>query len=337
MKVLVVKPSGGAFHYIAKGFINAFNDVGCEARFWDGDAKSFNDFDPDLYIGCSGHRQVIPAGYRGAKAIHVNPYGTKLSPVHGVDINESQDAINWTLKQKPDAVFGYGHQDDAKTFWSKWTSDHGIPFVGVATAGDAVLYYPDKKDVEYKVAYLGGRWPYKGHNIDKWLVPALDKIPGVSAVHGWGGWQGKPYYKGPLENEESGRQFLSSSLVGPCICEPHTTVYGIDIPERFFKVALCGSLPILDKVVGFDRYCKNYVMANNPEEYYSLILNYSSNPDYVDDGKKLAYKIRLGVLAKHTYHHRMMELCRAVGFNGAASELERSAAQRLRLAEQHPQ
>ena len=57
---------------------------------------------------------------------------------------------------------------------------------------------------------------------------------------GWGGWQGVKQYKGVLPESDSGRRFLSSALVGPCVCESHTTKYGIDVPERFFKVALCG-------------------------------------------------------------------------------------------------
>lgn len=323
MKILVVKPNGGAFYYITKAFINAFNDIGCNAMFWDGDEKFFNDFKPDLYIGASGHRQNIPKNYNGKIAIHVNPYGVKLDPINNVDINESQDAINWTIKNHPDIVFGYGHQDDSKTYWRDWYAKHSIKFVGVPTAGDVIEYYIDKKQCDYKIAYFGGRWPYKGHNIDKWLVPVLDKLSKISKVHGWGGWQGKSYYHGPLPNDDNGRSFLSSALVCPCICEPHTSKYGIDIPERFFKVSLCGSLPILDYVNGFSRYMTKYIMASNPDEYYNLILNYSSNPDYINEGKKIAIEIRNEVLKKHTYHNRMMDLCNAIGFYHIAENFEK--------------
>jgi len=118
MKVLVVKPSGGAFNYITSAFINAFNAVGIEAKYWNGDEKEFLDFGPDLYIGCSGHRQVTPKSWNGKKAIHVNPYGTKLEPQNGVDINEPKEAIEWTLSQNPDVVFGYGLQEEENTFWN---------------------------------------------------------------------------------------------------------------------------------------------------------------------------------------------------------------------------
>lgn len=320
MKVLVVKPSGGAFDYITQAFINAFNDVGIEAKYWKNDQKEFNDFNPDLYIGCSGHRQVIPKNRKSKVAIHVNPFGDKLEPLFGVDINEPKHAIDWTLSQNPDIVFGYGIQEDGNTFWRNWNKH--TKFVGVPTAGDATIYYPDAKDSSYSVAFLGGRWGYKGNNINKWLLPSINKLGDKISIMGWGGWQGVKQYKGSLSQSDSGRVFLSSALVGPCVCEPHTTKYGIDIPERFFKVALCGSLPIMDNIVGFNRYCDKFVMANNPDDYYNKILNYSSNPDYIEEGKKLAKSIRQEVLSKHTYHHRMKNLCESLGFVDAVKKFD---------------
>jgi len=183
-------------------------------------------------------------------------------------------------------------------------------------------YYPDPKNVDYKVAFLGGRWQYKGNNINKWLLPSINKLGDKISIMGWGGWQGVKQYKGTLAESDCGRHFLSSALVGPCVCEPHTTKYGIDFPERFFKVALCGALPILDNIVGFHRYCDNYIMAKNPNDYYNLIINYSSNPDYIQEGKKIAAKIRKEVLNKHTYLHRMRHLCSKLGFTDAITKFD---------------
>lgn len=318
MKVLVAEPSGGAYYYIAKSFINAFVDIGVDAKFWDGDKTKFLKFNPDLYIGCSGHRKEAPKSGEFKTAIHVNPYGDKLKPIHGVDINESDDAIKWTMNQCPDVVFGYGLDVDGKSFWRNWP----VKFVGIPTAGDVTIYFPSEKSDDYVVAYLGGRWGYKGHNIDKWLLPAIRKLGDRISIKGWGGWQGISQYDGVLPNSNSGQEFLSKALVGPCICEPHTTVYGIDVPERFFKVALCGVLPIVDKIKGFDRYCDNYVMAECPDDYCSKIMNYSCNPDYIEEGKELAKCIRKEVLQKHTYHHRMMSLCKSLGFDRIVKKFE---------------
>lgn len=328
MKVLIGEPSGGAFWYITKSFLNSFNDAGIKAQYWNGRSqKDFERFNPDLYIGCSGHRQEVPDKRRCKVAIHVNPYGDRLEPILKVDINEPPNAIKWTQQQRPDAVFGYGHQSDSLTYWKDWNKKLGIPWIGVPTAGDATIYYPDKKQVNYKVAFLGGRWEYKGHNIDKWLLPVIKTLGNEMAIHGWGGWQQVKSYRGPLPRNESGRQFLSSALVCPCICEPHTTVYGIDIPERFFKAALCGSLPILDKVPGFGRYCDNYLMAQTPAEYKEMILEFIKE-EFQEKRVEKAKLIRNEVLSKHTYHHRMRDLCSRMGLSEAAERLD-AAAEKL--------
>lgn len=322
---MVVKPSGGAFNYITRGFINAFNAIGCDARYWDGTNDSFEAFQPNLYIGCSGHRQIIPQKFKSKTkvAIHVNPYGqVKLEKVHGVDINETQDAINWTIAQKPNAVFGYGHQDDFKKYWLNWTTKHGIPFVGVPTAGDATLYWPEKKECDYDIAYLGGYWPFKGHKLNEWLMPVIKDV-GV-ALMGWGGWGNTKGYRGVLPDGDSGRVFLASAKVGPCISEPHTSIYGIDIPERFFKVALCGALPVSDFVPGFERYYPKdvYLMADNATDYKSLITNYARNSDFEANRVKLAQNVRKHTLLNHTYHSRMRNLCAILGFSDTVAKFD---------------
>lgn len=317
MKVLITRPQGGAFFFfITKGFINAFKDSGIEAQYWDGNEASFNHYAPDLYIGCSGHRQNVPVSFKGKVAIHVNPYGDKLEPINGVNINEQENAIRWVESKKPDIVFGYGLTEEGRTFWKNWSA----PFVGVPTAGDATLYYPSSQQ-KNNIVFLGGRWPYKAHNIDKWLLPVIKKAGKNIIISGWGGWNGFEQYIGPLPNEDSGRKLLASALVGPCICEPHTSKYGIDIPERFFKVALCGALPVLDKIHGFDRYCNNYVMANDPKQYCKLILNYACNKDYIEEGQKKAKIIRNEVLNKHTYHHRMANLLKSLGYINESNQI----------------
>jgi hypothetical protein len=322
MKVLVAKPNGGAYLYIARGFINAFNSIGCDAKFWDGDAQTWDAVKPDLYIGCSGHRKIIPQNRGNVKvAIHVNPYGTKLEPLHGVDVNEPKEAINWTLSQRPNVVFGYGHQDDSSTFWSNWSKIHNINFIGVPTAADHTLYWPSENKTN-NIVYLGGRWPYKANKIDQWLLPII-KATSVK-IMGWGGWQGVNGYAGVVPDSDSGREFLASGKVGPCMCEPHTTKFGIDIPERFFKLALCKTLPIVDYIPNFDRYYKSgsYLMARNPGEYFDLVTNYANNPTF--DKARIEYteEIFKQTRLKHTYMNRMRDLCAGLGINNVVEKFD---------------
>jgi len=316
MKIMVVRPPGGAFLYITRGFINAFKSIGCDARFWNGNDREIKEFKPDLYIGCSGHRQIVPRELRNKVkiAIHVNPYSNqKLKPVAGTNVNEPDHAIRWTISQKPNVVFGYGHEKDRR-FWHLWEDRERIPWIPTPTAADHTLYYPENKEREYDAAFFGGRWPYKAHNIDKWLIPVIKELGSKFAIAGWGGWDGFNSYKGSIPDNDPGRTFLSRAKVGPCICEPHTSVYGIDIPERVFKVILCGVMPVMDKVAGFDKVINGVPTADDPAEYKRLVIEHAN--DFNRD--KVNYLI-MQILQSHTYLHRMRNICKATGFEEVVS------------------
>ena len=320
MRVLLPHRPGGAFSFISDGWLNAFIATGHQAQRWDGKQSSWNIFDPDLIIACSGHRQPIPAPRGRTKlAVHVNPYGPEK--IKGID--EPQEAINWTLAQRPDAVFGYGHKDDGR-FWEYWTSKHGIPWVPMATAGDATVFYsrqgltnaPVPRDIP--IGYVGGRWDYKAKNLDRYLFPLFSNKTLGCKVHGWGGWQ--PGISSGVIRDEDVAGFFSRCRVCPCVAEPHTTQWGIDLPERVFKVILCGALAIHDPVKGLERFSTNIVMANGPMEFIELCVKWS-RPEMEPQRQELARKQRRDILNGHTYFHRLAGLLRTVGFAGEADKM----------------
>lgn len=330
MRVLVCHRPPAAFGYISDGWINAIRAAGYVAERWDGKRESWDNFQPDLYIGCSGHRQPIPlVKERGlAKiAIHVNPYcDTNID-----GINETQDAINWTLKQQPDCVFGYGHDSD-RHYWGHWTSKHQIPWAPMPTAGDSTIYRDFKMLRDIDVGYVGGYWPYKAKNLDKYLRPALDDNNNelvaksyILEARGWGDWPKMRSYKGPITDQEV-TQFLNRVKVGPCVTEPHTTKWGIDLPERAFKVALCGALVVHDPVVGLERFIPSVMMAGSPEEYRKLIMN---GVMYYNDTNMIArqQKQKLEVLRNHTYFSRVATLFMTLHTADSSSKFGNSALQ----------
>lgn len=282
---------------------------------WNGQGSTWDAFGPDLYLGCSGHRQPIPVDRAAKIAIHVNPYG----PVQIPGISEPQEAIDWTLAQKPDAVFGYGAEQD-RLLWSYWSERHGILWVPMPTAGDKCLFDLEPRDEEkdYDAVYLGGRWAYKGKSIDPYLLPALDR-PGLKyKLHGWGEWP-SGYCSGPLSDDKVAG-FLHSGRVGPCISEPHTQQYGFDIPERVWKVALCGTLPVHDPVPNIKALLPSLVVAQNPQNYSDLCWHYS-RPENAAERLDLTVRVRAEVLAGHTYHHRLAGMLSSLGFTADAAQM----------------
>jgi len=311
MKILICHRPGGAFGYISDSWINCLHDRGHVVQRWDGQLSSWQDFDPDVYIGCSGHKQPIPKPRRAKIAIHVNPWG----PVKIDGINESEANIQWTLDKKPDAVFGYGFESD-RLLWSYWTEKAGIPWVPMPTAADKVIYQyrVDRTQRPLDIVYLGGRWTYKALTIDKFLFPVLKACS--YQLHGWGDWPNN-VCSGVLP-EDQVTNFFNTGKIGPCISEQHTQRYGIDIPERAFKVSLCGCLIVHDPVPRLDAIIPGVVVARDQNDYLEKCLYYIRNEA---ERIQLAEQQRQQVLNNHTYHHRMRGLLSVLGFAEQAQDM----------------
>lgn len=308
MRILMCHRPGGAFGFITDSMINALRDKGHVVQRWDNDESTWRNFDPQLMIGCSGHRQNIPRDRGNCKlALHVNPYG----PVNIDGINESNDSISWVIDKKPDVVFGYGHNDD-RLLWQYWPDRAGIPWVPMPTAGDRTIFKQviDDNAKQYDLVYLGGHWAYKGKVIDKYLLPILKSNKLSYKLYGWGDWP-SGICSGQLADDQA-CSFLNSGRIGPCISELHTHAYGIDIPERAFKVALCGTLVIHDTTISIRRMIPSAIIANSPKHFADL-CNYYSMPEHTAERITLIKKQQSEVLELHTYHHRMATLFRALG------------------------
>lgn len=294
-KILLFNPDGGAPYYIVRGYINAFRALGHEAGLYDG--KSWNH--PDIFINDSGWRQEVPLNHKRTKlVIHVNPWGKyKIKPEN---INEPYDVIDWVRNQKPDLLFGYAMGNLINKFWNYWIEKMGIPVLGLPTAADSTIFKPDKNiEPFYDVSFVGGRWNYKNKSLDKWLDPLLYKFKN-HIIYGWGGWQNTPFnYKGS-EIKDIVKVF-NESRICPAISEPHTQEFGIDIPERIFKTALCNCVTITDKIKQFEDYNIPdgiIPMAKSPEEMITLAEKYISSPKLA---KELTAEQQHIILERHTY------------------------------------
>jgi len=309
--------NGGAYIYGIRGIYKAFEFAGHKVAYWDGTDEHIKSFKPDVYIGCSGHKQNFPKWakqeYGTKTAYHVNPYSS--SPLEKKeetwpDINEPRSTIEWVVAQEPNFVFGFACRGAINRHWDKWTNDLGIRVYGEPTAGDHLSFKKVKPDpsMECDVAFVGGYWPYKAINIDKYLEPVRKKHNTI--IYGWGGWDGRS--RGAIDDNDILKLF-SSAKIGPCVSEPHTTVYGIDIPERIFKVPLCGLAAISDPVPTMRDYFPYDIMpmASTPDEYVDLVGYYLKNED---KRLELVSKQHRHVIKNHTYMNRIMTFLAGFGF-----------------------
>ena len=320
LTIFITNSKSGAFFEIAKGWKNALESLGHKVVLWDGKHPIWANHQPDIYIGCSGWRQTLPQNHKANVAIHVNPYCDETIQVpNGPQINEHPEAISWTLAQKPKFVFGYGLQDDMNQWWYKWKRDHGIDLVGMPNAADVVLYKPGPANPKLScdVGWVGGYWGYKATNLDKYIVPVARKHKSI-----WFGWSGpKDLWRGQATQEEICALFRSATIC-PCVVEPHTTKYGIDIPERLFKVAASGALAISDPIHGIDRFFNKDILpiASDPAHYMQLCDTYIKMDPIAR--KNQAALLRREVLRNHTYYNRVRTFLWSFGYYDHADKCD---------------
>jgi len=320
LTIFITNSKSGAFYEIATGWYNSFKLGGHNVTMWDGDPQTWHRLIPDIFIGCSGWRQTPPSDHKARIAIHVNPYCNSIVQVPGGPvINEAKVAIDWTLQQKPLFVFGYGTQEDVERLWFKWHQNHGINIIGMPNAADITKYKPIPKNHDYicDIGWVGGYWGYKAINLDKYLIPIAKRHHTI-----WLGWSGPSgLWKGKATQDQV-LSLFNSAKVCPCVVEPHTTKFGIDIPERIFKVAACGALTISDPIYGIDRLFSKDVLptASDPSSYHQLVEMYINMDEA--SRKKQANIMRSKVLHDHTYLNRAQTFLRAFGYNNEANEYD---------------
>jgi len=315
-KILVVHRPGGAFGYITDGWINALRDRGHTVQRWDGTLDSWRAFRPDLYIGSSGHRQPLPKDPNCAFAMHVNPYG----PIDCGGINEPIQSIDYIIDLRPNVVFGYGFDED-RIYWQYWQEEMGIPWVPMPTGADATVFKSrvplDQRSLD--AVYIGGRWAYKAQSIDSYLIPMVRHIQGNGRsmeIYGWGDWP--PNQSRGIIPDDQVTSTFNKAKIGPCISEPHTHQWGFDLPERVWKVAACGCLPIHDPVPTLRQVLPSLPMAKDANEYAHLHLHYMIHDD---ERRRLATELHTTVMTGHTYHHRLARMFTALNWSEDAQHM----------------
>lgn len=209
----------------------------------------------------------------------------------------SKRVYRLVLDSEPNFVFA-PVPPSALEFYSNWQR-FGLRLTSIPLACDTTRYYPEPENHQYsgvKMAFVGGYWPKKAIQFEKYLRPYED----ILTVFGYSHW---PYkgYKGLLLNGEE-KLLYQNARVSPALSEPHAEVIG-DIVERVFKVMGSGGLAVTD-VVPFYRELfepDELLVPSNMNEYHGMVRQSLSDENSNQQYRKKGYQ---AIMERHTYVHR---------------------------------
>ena len=328
MKILIANDGPTAFYYIRLGLARVFTAAGHEVVLWNIHAKpatdAFDEFNPDLFLGqtynttravCNAIRErphmkvIMKAGDWGelSDKIPNDQFGVlKASDTEKYYITDLYQETG-----KPDYVHIYYHPDYVEGTHGKW-KNAGIPVHTHMLAADIFDYTNGQVMPEFvsDITFIGGYWPYKARNIDRFLLPLCNDYRYKIKIFGNANWPVAQYCG--AAKPEIVKHILASATICPQLHEPHSTEYGFDMSERTFKLLANKCFVISDWVEGLHKlFGDNLVLTKTPEEFKQQVDHYLANPvdraEYILEGHNI-------VMNNHTYFHRVADIFTNLGF-----------------------
>ena len=335
MKILISSDGPHAHYYIRMSWARVFSAMGHQVELWDKDKKPafdmFDEFEPDIFMGqtynldealfkCIKHRPHMRVVMRASdwgdiqKDIDLEKYPILVA-------QEKEKKLLERLKEetgKPDFVHNHYHDRWIKVTHNKW-ENIGIRPISLIHAADIFDFslVPPLDVLKCDVGFIGGYWPYKAINLDKYLVSLCHPVGKYNIkIFGSSDWP-VVQYLGRIAPQNVGRLFASAT-VSPNISEPHSQDFGYDIIERPFKILMSGGFCISDYVESManDVFTnEEIVFAKTPKEFKQLLDYYISDPSKRKKHIEAGYN---SVVKNHTYFHRVAKIFSELGMNSEA-------------------
>ncbi len=320
--------------YVRSGWGKVFAALGHEFVFWRPEVKPafdvFAEFEPDLFIGTTyGVDRAI------VKCIHQRPqmrvilfasaWGDLVKDLDRekyplvIATEQEKRAIEFLKKQtgRPDFVFVHVTDRFLDGTMGGWR-EIGVTPHGILNAADTFDYSLGqfREELSCDVAFVGGYWPYKARNLDRFLLPLCQDTGLNVKIFGNQPWP-VPQYLGNIDTHLV-RDLFCSTKVCLNVSEPHSTDLGWDVIERPFKVLSSGGFCLSDYVEEAVDVFEGFLpMAKSPDEMYDLTRYYIGEHE---QRGSLADRGRDLVLRKHTYFHRVAKMFDCLGLESEAAK-----------------
>tara|TARA_Y100001937_G_scaffold32893_2_gene46917 strand:- start:24670 stop:25650 length:981 start_codon:yes stop_codon:yes gene_type:complete len=321
MKILF-RHETNASNYIYTGLSNALAAKGHDCVFWNQESvpafDMFDSFEPEIFIGqgynldratikCLKSRPdikvLLKVGCWGqvCSDVDIEKYPILNATDEEIRNVESIDSKNLVL-------FNYVHPNKKDYLMGSWENSVSKT-IGLLPAADPSVYFPDIADESLKcdLSFVGGYWPYKGQNLDKYIIPLCYPIGKYNVkIFGNQAWP-VSQYMGVID-DKTVRKLFSSSLICPNVSEPHANVFGFEVNERVFKLASSKAFFISDPISSLteDIFTKGEaVVATDPDNFHCLVKEFINNPEQREKHAAACYQT---VMKEHTYAHRAQQI-----------------------------
>jgi hypothetical protein len=214
------------------------------------------------------------------------------------DVLQSEPDFTYTIS--PACSFAY---------YERWTA-LGLRLESLPLACDTTIYNPNTPDYPefagVKMAFVGGYWPYKARQFDRYLRPYEKEL----TIFGRERW---PYagYGGrlPLEQEAS---LYRQARLSPTINEPHCERMNLDLNERVFKVLGSGGCSITDAIAGYREWfnADELPVPESLAEYHETVRALLTDAELNQGYRERGYR---AIQQRHTYAHRARSILQWLG------------------------
>jgi hypothetical protein len=324
MKTLILAGEG-AIRYMRMGYVNALSNIGGQCLVWHPNSNRpifdiFNEFEPEVVM-CGSWEIDRPLFKNLMKRPHVKVilWGGNWGDMDK-EIDYETDKILRVSKEEKDflpsliknnnitCVFSYYHQRWVDVTHNGW-KELGVNPIGLPLAADLTQLGIGKELPELKcdVSFLGGYWPYKAINLNKYLIPLCYPTEGLDVkIFGYGSWP-VAQHLGILDDNLLPSLFTSSTI-NLNVFEPLASKYGFDVNERAYKVLACGGFCVSEycESAAKDLFCENEVVFfKTYTELKDIIHKYLREPDLRKDHVDAGIR---AIKTEHNYFVRLKKL-----------------------------
>lgn len=227
---------------------------------------------------------------------------------HELPRNTLSDAVrNKILGSSPSFLFTISPERSFE-FYRRWM-DTGARLLSLPLACDTRRYPPEPplrpEFVGIDMAFVGGYWPYKARQFDRYLRPYQERL----TVFGYSRW---PYagFGGLLPTEQEGSLY-KQARISPSINEPHVELMGVDLNERVFKVLGSGGVTVTDAVAAYRDWFTDdeLLVPRSVEEFQEFVELLEAD---LEVRQAFALRGARAIRKRHTYVHRAQAVLSAL-------------------------